>query len=63
MNPSIQKLAIKLKDADLAALLVHAGFTSPSLIKRASDRQLLDVRGVGGATLAQIREKFPERAP
>lgn len=56
----MRKLAAKLKDAELAAALVEAGFTNPRQIRDASDKDLRAVPGVGTAALAQIRAKFPK---
>ena len=56
---SMNKLAVKLKDAELAAVLVEAGFTNPRQIRDASDKDLRAVPGVGTAALAKIRGKFP----
>ena len=57
---AVHKLAVKLGDAELAALLVEAGFTNPRLIRDAVDRALLAVSGIGQAKLAQIRAVFPK---
>jgi DNA integrity scanning protein DisA with diadenylate cyclase activity len=55
----MSKLAIKLKDAELAALLEAAGFDNPRKIRDASDKDLKAVEGVGQAALSKIRGKFP----
>ena len=55
----MNKLAIKLKDADLAAKLEAAGFDNPRKIRDATDKQLRAVEGIGQAALSKIREKLP----
>lgn len=39
--------------------LVEAGYSTPKLIKAATDEQLLAVSGIGPAKLAAIRERCP----
>ena len=56
----MSKLAIKLKDAELAAKLTEAGYTNPRKIRNASDKDLRAIPGLGQATLAKVREKFPK---
>ena len=55
-----QRLAILLDDADLAALLVAGGYSTPRQIKAATNRHLLAVTGIGETKLAQIRVRFPK---
>lgn len=45
---------------EIAEALVKAGFKTPADIKAATDRELVDVEGVGRATLPQIRVAFPK---
>ena len=61
MNSKADKLAFKLRDADLAALLAVAGFDNPAIIRNASDRELLAVRGIGPASVEKIRAVFPQK--
>ena len=56
----MSKLAILLQDEELAAKLTEAGFTNPRQIRDALDRELLAIPGLGQATLAKVREKFPK---
>jgi hypothetical protein len=56
----MNKLAIKLKDAELAGLLARGGFTNPRQIRDASDKELRAVPGLGAAALDKIRAKFPK---
>ena len=51
---AVDKLAIKLKDADLAQLLCDAGYTTPGAIRKASDKELLAVKGIGPAKLGKL---------
>lgn len=44
--------------ADILQKLAEAGYTSPDAIARASDAELLAVKGIGPASLAQIREAY-----
>jgi len=53
------KLALKLKDVELAALLAEAGFTNPRKIRDATDKELRTVPGLGKSALDKIRAKFP----
>ena len=57
-----QKLAIKLGDPELAALLVAAGLDNPAKIRAASDEDLEAVKGIGKGKRAQIRKKLPKRS-
>ena len=57
----MSKLAIKLKDPALAEKLQAAGFTNPSQIREASDKELKAINGIGSATLRDIRAKLPKR--
>ena len=57
---TVRKLAVKLDDAELAALLVEAGFINPRLIRDATDRALLAIPGIGQASLNKIRAVFPQ---
>lgn len=44
-------------------VLDKLGIDDPSLISAAKDEELLDIKGVGKKTLAEIREVFPENKP
>ncbi len=55
-----KKLETKLDDPTLAALLVRAGYTNPRQIRDASDQGLLDIHGIGQASLDKIRAVFPQ---
>ena len=57
---TVRKLAVKLGDTELAALLVEAGFINPRLIRDAANRALLAVPGIGQASLDKIRAVFPK---
>ena len=56
----MSKLAILLQDEELAAKLTEAGYTNPRKIRNASDKDLRAIPGLGQATLAKVREKFPK---
>ena len=56
----MSKLAVKLRDTELAAILTEAGFKNPRQIRDASDKDLRAVPGLGAAALAKIRAKFPK---
>ena len=56
-----RKLAQKLKDKELAAALVEAGFDNPAKIRAASDKDLEKVKGVGKAKVGKIRDKIKAR--
>jgi hypothetical protein len=45
MDAKTQKLAVKLRDPDLAAALVAAGLDTPAKIRAASDEELARVKG------------------
>jgi len=60
MDARVQKLAIKLGDTELAQALVRAGLDTPRKIKRATDKELLAVPGVGQARRAELRKRFPQ---
>ena len=55
------KLAVKLKDKDLAQALVAAGYDNPAKIRAASDADLERVKGVGKAGKDKIRAKIKQR--
>ena len=57
----VYKLAKKLKDLDLAQVLVEAGLDSPAKIRAASDKDLQAVEGVGKVKVSKIREKIRGR--
>jgi len=59
---SEDKLAIKLKDRQLARLLVRAGLTTPRAIRNATDEELRAINGVGPATLQAIRGRLAHDA-
>ena len=56
----MNKLAIKLKDPELAEKLQAAGFANPRQIRDATDKELLAVEGLGRATLEKVRSKFSQ---
>ena len=56
-----QKLAVKLGDPELAALLVDAGFDNPAKIRAAEDADLEAVNGIGKSSVAKLRKKLPRR--
>ena len=62
MDAKARKLAIKLCDRELAQKLVDAGFDTPAKIKRASDKALKAIPGLGDKTLEGIRERCPKLA-
>lgn len=55
---TIEKLARKLGDRNLAEKLVEAGLKNPGMIRRASDR--LIAAAVGQENLAAVRAVFPK---
>ena len=57
----MNKLAVKLKDRELAEKLQAAGLTNPRRIRDATDKELLSVEGIGKATLERVRAKFKAR--
>lgn len=44
-------------------VLDELGVEDPALISAVKDEELLDIKGVGKKTLAEIREVFPEKKP
>lgn len=58
MTAMLKKLAIKLKDAELAARLYEAGFQTPRDLRRASDKELEAIPGIGKATVQSLRKKM-----
>jgi hypothetical protein len=61
MDVQTAKLAKKLRDAELAAALVAAGFRNPASIRGAKDSELEAISGVGKVTKDKIRDKLPKR--
>jgi len=61
MDAQKLKLAMKLRDPELAEKLVRAGFDNPAKLRAASDKQLKAVSGVGQSALDKIRKKFKRR--
>lgn len=59
MDARTQKLAIKLKDRELAEALVNAGLDNPAKIRQAKDKDLEII--VGKAKVAKLRGKFKAR--
>jgi hypothetical protein len=47
-------------DDDLVALLAQSGYNTPLSVRKASDDDLLSIKGIGAATLKKIREEDPE---
>lgn len=58
MDPRMVRINRKLDDLRLAQRLVDAGYSTPKLIKAASDEALLAIPGVGDAALQIIRERI-----
>ena len=56
----MNKLAVKLQDAELAAALTEAGFDNPRKIRNALDKDLRAVPGLGTAAVGKIRARFPK---
>lgn len=60
MKATTAKLARKLDDAALAEKLAGAGFTAPTQIEQATDRELRGLAGLDQAELERVRAVFPE---
>ncbi len=60
VNELEQRGVIRLIETDVAipALLVEAGYTTVAAVQAASDEELLDISGVGKATLRQLRAEL-----
>lgn len=58
MERRIAKLAIKLRDRDLAEKLVKAGLDSPRKIRDASDKDI--EKALGKAGKDKVREHVPK---
>jgi hypothetical protein len=56
----MNKLAVKLRDVELAAKLTEAGYDNPRKIRDASDKDLRAIPGLGAAALGKIRGRFPK---
>jgi len=61
LDAKTKKLGMKLGDGALAEALVAAGFDNPAKIRKASDKALEEVPGIGKAKRAEIRKKLPKR--
>lgn len=61
MNSQVSKLASRLGDQGLAEILVEAGFGSPGDIRRATNKRLKEIEGIGVAQVRAIRAVFPKR--
>ena len=61
MNPLIAKLVSRLNDRELAEILVEAGFGLPSDIRRATNKRLKEIDGIGVPQVRAIRTVFPKR--
>ena len=61
MDAKVQKLGIKLGEPGLAALLANAGFDNPAKIRKAEDKDLRAIPGIGQASLDKIRGRLPRR--
>ena len=61
MNSQVSKLANRLDDRELAEILVEAGFGLPSDIRRATNKRLKEIDGIGVAQVRAIRAVFPKR--
>ena len=58
MNAKTWKLGRKLGDRELARALVEAGFSNPAKVRKASNKELEGVPGVGKAKREAIRKRF-----
>jgi len=58
---AVQKLAMRIGDPELAALLVKAGFDCPAKVRAASDKDLEAVKGIGKGSVRNLRKKLPRR--
>ena len=63
MDARVQKLAVKLRDRGLAAVLVDAGYDTPAKVRKATNKQLEAITGVGKTTLERIRARVPREEP
>jgi len=64
MDKRVLKLATKLGgDRGLAAVLVDAGYDTPAKVRKATNKKLEAIPGVGSATLERIRAKVPRKEP
>lgn len=61
MDPLVAKLARLLGDLELAGTLVGAGFNTPHVIRKATNKQLKEVDGIGVAQVRLIRKHFKKR--
>ena len=61
MDPLTAKLARRLGDVELAEILVEAGFGLPGDIRRATNKRLKEVEGIGVSQVRAIRAVFPKR--
>jgi hypothetical protein len=59
-NPRVGKLVRKLNDVGLCEKLDGAGLGTPGKIRRAKDKAIKAIPGIGQAGLKKIREVFPE---
>ena len=59
MNGKVLKLGLKIRDMDLAEKLVLAGFDNPAKIRKAADKDLEAVPGIGKASKDKIRKRLP----
>jgi hypothetical protein len=60
MDKRVERLVKKLDSANVADVqaLVDAGFSTPQLIKAASDQEILAIPGIGPAKLAALRSRL-----
>jgi len=61
MEPAVSKLSRKLGDTQLAKRLVEAGLGTPGKIRRAKDKDIKAVPGIGQSGVDKVREVFPRR--
>ena len=61
MNSLVSKLAARLGDVELTEILVEAGFGLPGDIRRATNKRLKEVEGIGVSQVRAIRAVFPKR--
>lgn len=61
MNSRVAKLARRLGNVELAEILVAAGFGLPGDIRRATNKRLKEIEGIGVPQVRAIRAVFPKR--
>ena len=61
MNSLVSKLVARLGDRELAEILAEAGYGLPSDIRRATNKELKEIEGIGVRQVRAIRAVFPRR--